>query len=348
MATWRAAYDEPAYVDDGAYRLYKCGPWSQGPVALQTLSLLKGVDLAALDPLGPEFVHVVVEAMKLAYADREAYYGDPDFIPVPLEVLLADDYAARRRGLITDSASLELRPGAIEGYDVHIPQTAALDQDELAELNRLGAGEPTVAKTPAGSVRIGSGDTCHIDVIDRYGNMVAAMPSGGWLHSSPVIPELGFPLNSRAQMFWLEPGLPASLVPGKRPRTTLSPSLLLREDQPYAVCGTPGGDQQDQWQMIFLLRHIKHALNLQEAIDLPSFHSEHFPGSFFPRTASPGALVTEDRFPAQTLAELTRRGHKVSSSGSWSEGRLCAASQWQGVLKAGANPRGMQGYAVGR
>lgn len=348
MAGWQAGYDEPAFADDGDYRLAKCGFWSQGPVALQTLNLLKGFDLAAMDPLGPGFVHVVTEAMKLAYADREAYYGDPDFIPVPQEVLLSDDYAAQRRSLISETASLILRPGEIGGYAVHIPQPDALDQEALAELNRLGAGEPTVAKSPAGSVRIAGGDTCHIDVIDRHGNMVAAMPSGGWLHSSPVIPELGFPLNSRAQMFWLEPGLPASLVPGKRPRTTLSPSLLLRENRPYAVYGTPGGDQQDQWQMIFLLRHIKHALNLQEAIDLPSFHSEHFPGSFFPRTASPGALVTEDRFPAQTLAELTRRGHKVSSSGSWSEGRLCAASQWQGVLKAGANPRGMQGYAVGR
>jgi gamma-glutamyltranspeptidase/glutathione hydrolase len=348
MANWRACYDEPMFSDYGDYRLCKCGPWSQGPAALQTLNLLKGFDLAAMDPLGPDFVHSVVEAIKLAYADREAYYGDPDFISVPVATLLSDEYAEQRRRLITAAASLELRPGSIDGYEINIPQNQELDQDELAALNRLGAGEPTVAKTAADGIRISAGDTCHIDVIDRHGNMVAAMPSGGWLHSSPVIPGLGFPLNSRAQMFWLQPGLPASLAPGKRPRTTLTPSLLLREAEPYAVYGTPGGDQQDQWQMIFLLRHLNHGLNLQESIDLPSFHSEHFPSSFFPRSSTPGLLVAEDRFPAATLTELARRGHQVDSSGSWSEGRLCAASQWQGVLKAGANPRGMQGYAVGR
>ncbi|MCB1812755.1 MAG: gamma-glutamyltransferase, partial [Candidatus Competibacteraceae bacterium] len=169
-----------------------------------------------------------------------------------------------------------------------------------------------------------------------------------WLQSSPTIPELGFCLNSRAQMFWLEPGLPASLAPGKRPRTTLTPSLLYRHGEPYMAFGTPGGDQQDQWQLIFLLRHIHHGMNLQASIDAPSFHSEHFPGSFFPRLAAPGKLVLEGRFAAQVGQALQQRGHRVEWGDDWSEGRLCAASRTNGLLKAAANPRGMQGYAVGR
>ena len=347
LANWRASYDTPATTEYGDYTLCKCGVWSQGPVALQTLNILSGFDLAAMDPVGDEFVHTVVEAMKLAYADREAYYGDPEFVTVPLQQLLAPDYAKQRRQLMGEKASLELQPGQIDGFNITIPEPATLTEAELAMMLQMGIGEPTMAKSTA-NLSTRNSDTCHIDVIDRYGNMVAAMPSGGWLQSSPLISTLGFPLNSRAQMFWLQEGLPASLAPGKRPRTTLTPSLLMREDKPYMVYGTPGGDQQDQWQMIFLLRHLNHGFNLQEAIDLPSLHSEHFPSSFFPRNATPGRLVLEDRFPAATLTALSQRGHDVDSSGSWSEGRLCAASQWQGVLKAAANPRGMQGYAVGR
>ncbi|MDQ2805055.1 MAG: gamma-glutamyltransferase, partial [Pseudomonadota bacterium] len=191
-------------------------------------------------------------------------------------------------------------------------------------------------------------DTCHIDVIDQAGNMVSATPSGGWLQSSPVIPELGFPMGTRGQMFWLRPGLPNSLEPGKRPRTTLSPSFALRDGQPWMAFGTPGGEQQDQWALIFFLRMVHHNMNIQEAIDAPAFHSEHWPSSFWPRIARPGKMVIEGRFPDAVLAELVRRGHAAEKGEDWSEGRLSAARIEAGLLRAGANARGMQGYAVGR
>ncbi len=340
MARWQAHYEEPLSYDFAGHTVLKCGPWSQGPVFLQQLALLRGFDLAGMDPNGAEFVHTVTEVIKLAYADREAYYGDPNFVDVPMEHLLSDDYNAERRPLISDQASLELRPGAIEGYAIKL--AAAVTEGVTVPMS-AGVGEPTVAKS--GETR---GDTCHVDVIDRHGNMVSAMPSGGWLQSSPVIPGLGFPLPTRAQMFWLEEGLPASLEPGKRPRTTLSPSMALRNGKPYMAFGTPGGDGQDQWQPIFFLRHAVYGMNLQEAIDAPSFHSDHFPSSFYPRQSAPGRLVVEGRFPDSTVSGLRDRGHLVEIGPDWSEGRMCAASQNQGLLKAASNPRGMQGYAAGR
>jgi len=196
------------------------------------------------------------------------------------------------------------------------------------------------------------GDTVHVDVIDRWGNMVAATPSGGWLQSSPAIPGLGFQLGTRAQMFWLVEGLPASMGPRRRPRTTLSPSLSLKDGEPYMAFGTPGGDQQDQWSALFFLRHVEYGMNLQQAIDAPAFHTEHMPSSFYPRGSNPGAVTIEGRFPETTAAELRRRGHRLTVGDNWSEGRLSAAAVERGpdgtVLKAAANPRGMQGYAVGR
>ena len=194
----------------------------------------------------------------------------------------------------------------------------------------------------------GRGDTCHLDVIDRHGNMIAATPSGGWLQSSPVIPELGFCLTTRGQMFWLEEGRPASLAPGKRPRTTLSPSLALRDGEPYMVFGTPGGDQQDQWSLHVFLRHVHFGMNLQEAIDAPAFHTEHAPSSFYPRDARLGHLALEERFPKSTVDELARRGHEVELRDGWSLGRVSAAAKEGPILKAAANPRHMQGYAIGR
>ena len=193
------------------------------------------------------------------------------------------------------------------------------------------------------------GDTVHIDVIDREGNMVSVTPSGGWLQSSPTIPGLGFCLNSRAQMFWLEPGLPSSLVPGKRPRTTLTPSLALHEGRPTLAFGTPGGDQQEQWQLPFFLRHVHHGLNLQQAIDQALFHTAHFPGSFYPRTSEPGSLIAEANFDAGVLDDLRRRGHRLTVSDPWTIGRMTAARRdADGLLRAAATPRLMQAYAVGR
>jgi gamma-glutamyltranspeptidase / glutathione hydrolase len=340
LACWSASYEDPLSLSYGAFEVLKPGPWTQGPVFLQQLALLKGFDLSGLDPLGAEFVHLVTECSKLAFADREKYYGDPDFVDVPIGTLLSEDYSGQRRKLVGESAALEFRPGAIDGFDRDVPYMVGEADDRTAA---LGAGEPTVGRR--GSVR---GDTVHLDVIDRHGNIVSATPSGGWLQSSPAIPRLGFALGTRAQMFWLKPGLPSSLAPRKRPRTTLSVSLVYRDGEPYGSFGTPGGDQQDQWSSVFFLRHVHHEMNLQSAIDAPMFHNDHMPSSFFPRRARPGSLTMENRFGVDVVKELSRRGHRIETVDGWSLGRLSAVSKEGRVLRAAANPRYMQGYAFGR
>ena len=208
-----------------------------------------------------------------------------------------------------------------------------------------GTGEPTVAVSGRTT-----GDTCHVDVVDRHGNLVAATPSGGWLQSNPVIPGLGFPLGTRAQMFWLERDLPNSLRGSKRPRTTLSPSLAFRHGEPYLAFGTPGGDSQDQWTLNFFLNHAHFGLDLQAAIDAPTWHTTHFPSSFYPRESRPGEVLVEGRMDRGVVTELERRGHRVVVEDDWSLGRVSAAGvdPATGMLRAGANPRGMQGYATGR
>ncbi|WP_374115032.1 gamma-glutamyltransferase family protein [Ancylobacter mangrovi] len=341
MAGWQATVEEPIGFDYGNYRVLKPGPWTQGLVALQQLALLKDIPLDAFDPTGPDFIHLVVEASKLAFADRETFYGDPNFTDVPIEVLLSPAYNDARRALIGETASLELRPGSISGFGGKID--ARVSGDRRVSVGSLGTGEPTV-----GQIGDPDGDTVHFDVVDRHGNMVAATASGGWLQSSPVIPELGFPLGTRAQMFWLDESHPAALVPGKRPRSTLSPTLALRDGRPYLAWGSPGGDQQDQWTVQFFLRHAAAGMNLQESIDAPAWHSEHFPSSFWPRMSRPGALIVEGRLPTSTVEELKRRGHAVEVGEDWSEGRLVAASIDGQRRRAAANPRGMQGYAAGR
>jgi gamma-glutamyltranspeptidase/glutathione hydrolase len=348
MAKWQATVEAPLSYHYGNYTVLKCGPWSQGPVMLQQLALLKALGFDSADPLSADFVHPVIEASKLAYADREVFYGDPDFVDVPIDVLLSDAYNAQRSRLITKQASMELQPGSIEGFGGTIKlRRANKDMQAGAGEPTVGAlagvGEPTVERT--GRV---IGDTVHFDIVDRAGNMISATPSGGWLQSSPIIPELGFCLGSRAQMFYLDESSPSALMPGKRPRSTLSPGMALRDGQPYLGFGTPGGDQQDQWATQFFLRHVHAGMNLQESIDCPAFHTEHFPLSFWPRTARPGVAVIEGRMPKSTIAELEKRGHIVEVGGDWSEGRLTAASRDGKLRKAAANPRGMQAYAAGR
>jgi len=282
-----------------------------------------------------------VECSKLAYADREKFYGDPDFVEVPMVTLLSDAYNDERRKLVSEKTSLELRPGSVEGFGAVVKLRR--EEGQRRAVGGMGAGEPTVGRI--GEVR---GDTVHFDIVDQAGNMVSATPSGGWLQSSPVIPEIGFCLGTRAQMFWLEEGHPASLAPGKRPRTTLSPALALRDGESYLAWGSPGGDQQDQWTTQLFMRHVHAGMNLQEAIDAPAWHSEHFPISFWPRTARPGVLVVESRVPKATIENLRERGHIVEVGPDWSEGRLTAASRVGVRRRAAANPRGMQGYAAGR
>jgi len=362
MAGWQATIEAPIAYDYGRYRVMKAGPWTQGLATLQTLALLKGFDLDALSPVSAEFIHLQVEATKLAFADRDTFYGDPKFVDVPVEVLLSDAYNDQRRKLITNRASMELRPGTVTGFGKQVDVRLASGARSAVE--NSGAGEPTVGRidwthdedhlpdvTQARDhERMGAipGDTVHFDIIDRDGNMVTATPSGGWLHSSPVIPELGFPLGTRAQMFWLDEDHPAALMPGKRPRSTLTPTMALRDGEPYLAWGSPGGDQQDQWITQFFLRHVHAKMNLQEAIDAPAWHSEHFPSSFWPRKARPGVMVVESRVPEATVKELRARGHQVEVGPDWSEGRLTAASKLGRRRRAAANPRGMQGYAAGR
>jgi gamma-glutamyltranspeptidase / glutathione hydrolase len=328
LRDWQPAIEAPLSVDYHGYEVFKAGPWSQAPVFLQQLRLLEGFDLAAMGQNSAAYVHTITECAKLAFADREAWYGDPHFTDVPLDLLLSREYAEERRALVGDEAAGELRPG---GDDPRLP--TPVSGAPVAP----GVGEPT------------RGDTVHLDVVDRWGNMVAATPSGGWLWGAPVIASLGFCLGTRAQMFWLEEGLPNSLAPGKRPRTTLSPTVAARDGAPYLATGTPGGDQQDQWTLHVFLGHVHFGLDLQAAIDAPNHHTEAFPSSFYPRETLPRHVAVEERVGAATIAGLQERGHDVEVSGPWSLGRVSAvAREPDGLLKAGANPRGAQGYAAGR
>ncbi|MFJ9241282.1 gamma-glutamyltransferase family protein [Streptomyces sp. NPDC101776] len=350
LASWSASYEAPATYDWNGWTLCKAGPWSQGPVLLQQLALLP----PELPSYGSaDYVHLLIEGCKLAMADREAWYGDAGEDAVPMEELLSADYNAARRELIGEKASYELRPGGPGGRAPRLSGHARVVAPAESGLGPMGAGEPTVAHVDAdGTTR---GDTCHLDVVDRWGNMIAATPSGGWLQSNPVVPELGFPLGTRLQMAWLEPGLPNSLAPGRRPRTTLTPSIALRDGVPVLAFGTPGGDQQDQWQLHFFLAvatraKVRGGLDLQGAIDTPNWHNDSFPGSFYPRGMRPGSVTVESRMDTEVVEELRRRGHDVTVGDAWSEGRLCAVYRdpEAGILSAAANPRGMQGYAVGR
>jgi gamma-glutamyltranspeptidase/glutathione hydrolase len=344
MAAFSATWEAPVTFDWNGWTIAKTQPWGQGPVLLETLATLAALDdAAALDPSTAHGIHAQAEALKLAFADREAWYGDSGDVPV--KTLLSPDYARERAALVGSQASGELRPGSPDGLRPRLPTYVQQLTGRRTDLADVTTGEPTVQTD--GVTR---GDTCHVDVVDRWGNMVSATPSGGWLQSSPTIPELGFPLGSRLQMFWLEEGLSSSLAPGRRPRTTLSPTMVHRDGEAYMACGTPGGDQQDQWQLLFLLRHLSAAQSLQKAIDAPMWNTTSLPASFYPRDMEPAVLVMEDRVDDDTVKELEGKGHRVRLSGPWTLGRMCAVTRdaETGVLSAGANPRGMQGYACGR
>jgi gamma-glutamyltranspeptidase/glutathione hydrolase len=323
LMNYSARVEEPVSTSYRGYEVYKCGPWTQGPVFLQHLNLLEGYDLAALGHNSPAYIHLVAEAAKLAFADRERYYGDPDFVSVPLGTLLSKEYAAERRRLIDpDHASLELRPG-----------DAVLSGPR--ERKNLSQAAP--------------GDTTHLDAADRWGNMLSATPSGGWISSSPLIKGLGFPLGTRLQMFYLDPSHANALLPGKRPRTTLTPSLALRDGALALAFGTPGGDQQDQWSLQFFLNHIDFEMNIQEAADAPNFHTAHFPSSFYPHAADPGSLILEGRISESTRSALREKGHKVMLAGDWSNGRVLAIrfDAKNGLLCGAASARLETGYAMG-
>ena len=322
--------EEPARTDYHGIAVHKCGPWTQGPVLLQTLNLLEGYKLKALRHNSAEYIHTVIECMKLAYADREFYYGDQEFADVPMDRLLSKEYAAERRRLVdAERASLELRPGD------HAPVRAENVTDVDAALAQGSGGA--------------NGDTTKLEVIDAAGNMVSATPSGGWLPSSPVIPGLGFPLGTRGQMFSLTKTHPNCLAPGKRPRTTLTPSLAMRDGAPFMVFGSPGGDAQDQWALQFLMNVVEFGMSLQEAVEAPTFWTSHFPSSFYPRAAEPGSLYIEKRIGKRVRDNLAARGHLVKVMGAWAGGNTLAAAidGTTGVRRAAASPRQEPAYAAG-
>jgi gamma-glutamyltranspeptidase/glutathione hydrolase len=323
LRSYATRVEQPVTANYRGYDVFKCGPWSQGPVFLQQLSILEGYDLARMGHNSPEYIHLLIEAAKLAFADRERYYGDPDFVEVPLATLLSREYAAGRRKLIDpDRASLELRPGN---------------------------APPVAPRTREGGSDIHKGDTTHLDAVDQWGNMMSATPSGGWFRSSPVIDGLGFPLGTRLQMFFLDPRHANGLKPGKRPRTTLTPSLALKDGRPFMAFGTPGADQQDQWSLQFFLNCVDFGMNMQVAVDAPTFHTSHFPASFHPHGAQPGTMHVEGRIPGETAAALRAKGHTVEVGGDWSHGRVLGIryDAGSGVLHGVATARLDTGYAMG-
>jgi gamma-glutamyltranspeptidase/glutathione hydrolase len=318
---------EPSVTTD--YRglcVHKCGPWSQGPVLLQQLRLLEGFDLRGMGPGSADLIHTIVECAKLAFADRERYYGDPDFVRVPLEGLLSKEYAAKRRALVDPRrASLEQRPGDPEHAEA------------LAQSGQPVASRPWLAGTTGARA------------VDAHGNMYSATPSGGWLRSSPVIPGLGFALGSRLQAFWLDETHPDGLAPRKQPRTTLTPTLVTQGGRAYLAFGTPGGDQQDQWNLQFLINVVDFGMDIQDALDRPAFNTEHFASSFHPREERPGEVQIEPSVPEIVRDELAARGHRLRLTEPMSLGNLTAVriDHATGTLEASATSRGQKAYAIG-
>jgi gamma-glutamyltranspeptidase/glutathione hydrolase len=319
FARFHIPVEDSARVLFAGAEIHKCGPWNQGPALLQSLTILKNFDLQALGHNTGPYIHLVLEAVKLAFADREQYYGDPEQISVPLEALLSDGYGALRAKLIEPSANAEIRPG---------------DPAKLGAL--LPSGERL------GGAAWGPG-TVHVDAMDAEGYTAAFTPSGGWIRSSEVIPALGFPLSMRLSNCYLEPAHhPNVVAPYKRPRTTISPSLAMKNGKPWMAFGSMGGDQQDQWQLQFLLNRLVFGMSLQEAIEAPKFSSEHFPGFFAPHDFFLNRVRIEPAVGTSVFEELRDRGHELDIAPAWSEGFICAAERnlESGVLEAGCDPRG--------
>ncbi|MHB9108265.1 MAG: gamma-glutamyltransferase family protein [Armatimonadota bacterium] len=317
FAGFATKVEAPVAADYRGCRVFKCGPWTQGPVFLQQLRLLEGFPLRELGHNTPAYIHAVVECAKLAFADRERYYGDPEFVEVPFDRLFSEAYAREQRARID-------------------PQRA--NNDPLWDESITDAPETY------------TGDTTHLDVIDGDGLMMSATPSGGWIPTSPVIPALGFPPGTRAQVFSLREDHPNGLRPGKRPRTTLTPSLAFRDGKPWIVFGTPGGDAQDQWTLQFFLNAVDFGLDLQAAIDAPSFHTDHFINSFYPKNPGNGTLFAEDGIPLETLRDLQAKGHRLHLLPPHSNGEVCAVAinPATGLREGAASSKGSgQAYAAG-
>lgn len=349
LATWRAPVEAPASLDFREYSVHKPGPWSQGPVFLQQLALLDGFDLREMGMQSGAYMHTITESARLAFADREAWYGDPEHSTVPMAGLLSAEYSAARRALIGERATASPQPGRPGGLASWMPAPEPPDAIEPADdwMVQLRSGMPTVVL----AATVKPGDTCTLAVADRHGNLAVAVPSGGWLKSSPVIPGLGFPLGTRAQSMWLAPGHPNSVGPGRRPRTTLSPTIVLREGEPYLAFGTPGGDRQDQWTLETFLAVTEFGLDLQGATEVPTFHTDHFPASFTPRGCRPGVVAAEATCSPAAIEDMRQRGHVIDLVPGWSMGgKVCivGVDRERGFVRAAAGPRGRQAYAVCR
>jgi gamma-glutamyltranspeptidase/glutathione hydrolase len=320
LAAFETRIEAPASLKLGDTELFKTGFWSQGPAELQTLALMWQFDLKSIGFGTPDYCHLLVEAMKLAYADREQYYGDPTKTLVPAEILLSGEYTKRRAALIDmRRASRELRPGDA------CRNAALLPEDEKLTPKDWGPG------------------TVHVDAVDAKGNMASFTPSGAWISSAEVIPALGFPLSVRMMTFYLGPAHhPNVVAPGKRPRTTLTPSMAFRNGKPWMAFGTMGGDNQGQWLLQFYLCRAAFGMTIPEAIEAPRLSSEHTPGFFAPHASEPNRVRIEPRFGAKVLEELRRRGHDLDVAPDWTEGFVsCAAyDEDSGLIEAGCDPRG--------
>ena len=312
-------FERPVSLRFEGVDLYKAGPWTQGPALLQSLSILKRFDLRAAGHNSVDYIHLVVEAMKLAFSDREQFYGDPAFVDVPVEALLGDAYGLRRADLIGARADASLRPGDPTTGEALLPAARRL-----------------------GGALWGPG-TVHVDAMDREGFTAAFTPSGAWIRSSEVVPAVGFPLGARLANCRLGPAHhPNVVAPFKRPRTTISPSIAVKDGQPWIAFGSMGGDQQDQWQLQFFLNRVVFDMPIQKAIEAPKFSSEHFPALFAPHDFFLNRLRIEESVGEAVLDGLSLRGHEIDAAPAWTEGFLCATERnlATGVLEAGSDPRG--------
>ena len=332
LASYRGRVEEPATVPYRGYAVYKAGFWNQGPALLQTLRLLEGFDLARMGAGSADAIHTIVEAVKLAFADRDRYYGDPDFVRVPGDVLLSAPYAASRRGLIDPRrASLEARPGQPErALTSEAPETG-----EPIERRDSAAPPPLEPREP--------GDTTSVQVADAEGNLFSATPSSGWLlEGAFVAGDTGVPMSNRMQAFRLDPASPNVLAGGKRPRTTLTPTVVLKDGRPFLAIGTPGGDSQDQQILLVLLNIIDFGMDVQAAIEAPRVNSLHPESSFDDHRSQPGVLEVESSLRAEAVKELEARGHVLRMRPPYgiSTGVVAAGMDpATGRLRGGADPR---------
>jgi gamma-glutamyltranspeptidase/glutathione hydrolase len=326
LASYRGKVEEPATATYRGYTIHKAGFWNQGPALLQALQILEGFDLASMGRGSPDAVHTITEAIKLAFADRDRYYGDPDFAEIPAAGLLSPAYAASRRALIDPRrASLDARPG------------------DPARGAALPAGWAPSMPVPGAGPAPEPGDTTAVEVVDKDGNLFSATPSSGWLLGGAFVAgDTGVPMSNRMQAFRLEPESPNVLVVGKRPRTTLTPTVVLRDGRPFLAIGTPGGDSQEQQILLVLVNMIDFGQDVQAAIEAPRFNSLHPESSFGDHRAQPGVLEVESTLGDGVLAELKARGHllRVRPSYGMSTGVVAAGIDLTtGRLRGGADPR---------